>query len=55
MVFIKIYTPQLQKCASAPGQHKQSVPFYVPCHSQAALSLDKVERENNVFFAIIEL
>lgn len=34
MVFIKIYTPQLQKCASAPGQHKQSVPFYVPCHSR---------------------
>lgn len=33
----------LDKCVPAPGQHKQSVGFYVPCHSQAVWSLDKAE------------
>lgn len=42
--YIYCCNASLHECASAPGQHKQSVPFYVACHSQAAWSLDKVKR-----------
>lgn len=45
MLFIHtISNANLNECASAPGQHKLSVLFSVPRHSQAALSLDKVKR-----------